>query len=156
MGDEEEPDRAALLLNAGGNTEDGLWQAREIRHSRLSADLVVLSACETGTGRLQGQEGVMNLARSIFDCRGQERHRESVGGGGSLTATLMSFLYRHLAAGRSVSDALRQAGPDFIKDYGIKAHPYLWAGFEVIGDGTRRIDFAADKAQLRTTGSNLR
>ena len=51
---EAEPDRAALVMAASGSSEDGLWQAREIRQSRLNADVVVLSACEMGTGRLAG------------------------------------------------------------------------------------------------------
>lgn len=156
VGDEQEPDRAALVLSAGGAAEDGLWQAREIRSSRLSADLVVLSACETGTGRLQGQEGVMNLARAFLTAGAKSVIASLWSVEDRSTATLMSSLYKHLAAGLSVSDALRQAQLDFIKDYGIKAHPYLWAGFEVIGDGTRRIYFAANKTQLRPTGTNLR
>jgi CHAT domain-containing protein len=53
IGNEAEPDRAALVLTAGSPSEDGLWQSREIRLSRLNADLVVLSACETGTGFVQ-------------------------------------------------------------------------------------------------------
>ena len=44
-----------------------------------------------------------------------------------------------MSAGRAVSEALRRAQLDFVNTYGDKAHPYYWAGFEVIGDGTRRI-----------------
>jgi CHAT domain-containing protein len=145
VGNDMEPDRAALILAAGNDTEDGLWQAREIRRSRLNAEAIVLSACETGVGRLQGEEGVMNLARAFF-----------VGGAKSVvaslwkvedrsTATVMESFYQHLAAGQSVGSAFRQAQLDFIKDYGLKAKPYLWAGFEVIGDGTRRINFETNK-----------
>ena len=66
VSDEVEPDRAALVLASGSDSEDGLWQAREIRRARMNADVVVLSACETGSGRLQGQEGVMNLASAFL------------------------------------------------------------------------------------------
>ena len=59
-------DHSAVVLAAGNGSEDGLWQAREIRQSRLNADVVVLSACETGVGRLEGQEGIMNLARAFL------------------------------------------------------------------------------------------
>lgn len=156
VSNEEEPDRAALVLGAGGDGEDGLWQAREIRRSRLSADLVVLSACETGSGRLQGQEGVMNLARAFLTAGEKSVVASLWSVDDRSTATLMSFFYKHLAVGLSVSEALRQAQLNFIKDYGAKAHPYFWSGFEVIGDGTRRINFAANKADVRTTSSNLR
>jgi CHAT domain-containing protein len=72
------PDRAAFVLAPGDDREDGYWQAREIRRSRLSADLVTLSACESGVGRLQGEEGVMNLART-FLVAGAKRPRQSLG-----------------------------------------------------------------------------
>ena len=42
VGDELQPDRAAIVLNPGNATEDGLWQAREIRRTKLNADTVVL------------------------------------------------------------------------------------------------------------------
>jgi len=60
-----EPDRTGLVPAPGDGSDDGLWQAREIRRSYLTADLVTLSACETGVGRLKGEEGIMNLSRSF-------------------------------------------------------------------------------------------
>ena len=79
VSDQMEPDRAGFVLAPGSGSEDGFWQSREIRRSRLSADLVTLSACETGTGRLQGEEGVMNLARSFLVAGAEERGCESLG-----------------------------------------------------------------------------
>jgi CHAT domain-containing protein len=144
-----EPDRAALVLAAGGGDEDGLWQAREIRRTRLNADLIVLSACETGVGRLQGEEGVMNLARAFLSSGARSVVASLWSVEDRSTATIMESFYEHLAAGLSVSEALRQAQLDFIKDYGPMAKPSLWAGFEVIGDGTRRINFATNKPDTR-------
>ncbi len=54
------------------------------------------------------------------------------------TATLMESFYVHLKAGSSVSKALSEAQRDFVHDYGGKAKPNLWAGFEVIGYGAKR------------------
>ena len=65
------------------------------------------------------------------------------------TATLMEAFYEHLKGGMTVTEALRAAQRDFIKDYGDKAKPNLWAGFEVIGDGTRRFTF--EKSDVRST-----
>jgi len=63
----EFPDRAALVLapDAQGR-EDGLLQAREIRNLPLRAQLVTLSACDTGVGSLEGEEGVANLIRAFL------------------------------------------------------------------------------------------
>jgi CHAT domain-containing protein len=148
VGNELEPDRAGLVLTSGSDAEDGLWQAREIRQARLNADVVVLSACETGAGRLRGEEGVMNLARAFLIAGAKSVVASLWAVDDRSTATLMGFFYEHLAAGLQVREALRQAQMDFIRNYGDKAEPYYWAGFEVIGDGTRRITVKANKPDL--------
>jgi CHAT domain-containing protein len=144
VGNDVEPDRAAVVLAAGSRYEDGLWQAREIRRTTLNADVIVLSACETGVGRLQGEEGVMNLARAFLTSGAKSVLASLWSVEDRSTATIMESFYEHLSIGLSVGEALRQAQLDFIKDYGRKAQPSLWAGFEVIGDGTRRISFATN------------
>ena len=156
IGNEAEPDRAALLLAPGNDSEDGLWQSREIRQTRLNADLVVLSACDTGTGRLEGQEGIMNLARAFLIAGAKSVVASLWQVDDRSTATLMSFFYEHLAAGLEVREALRQAQLDFIKEFGDKAQPYYWAGFEVIGDGTRRINFKTNKPKPGPAKANIR
>jgi CHAT domain-containing protein len=153
---EAEPDRAALLLAPGSDSEDGLWQSREIRQARLNADLVVLSACDTGTGRLEGQEGIMNLARAFLIAGAKSVVASLWQVDDRSTATLMSFFYEHLAAGLEVREALRQAQLDFIKEFGDKAQPYYWAGFEVIGDGTRQINFKTYKPKPGPAKANIR
>ncbi len=61
------PDRAALVLGEDSTKrDDGLLQAREIRNLHLNADLVTLSTCDTGTGRMQGEEGITSLERAFF------------------------------------------------------------------------------------------
>ena len=156
ISNELEPERAALLFAPGRESEDGLWQAREIRHTRLKADAVVLSACETGSGRLQGQEGVMNLARAFLTAGAKSVVASLWAVDDRSTATVMESFYQHLRAGLDVSDSLRQAQLDFIRDYKEKAKPYFWAGFVVIGDGTRRINFETNKTDRRTAHSDFR
>jgi CHAT domain-containing protein len=141
LGNITEPDRAALVLAPGSLTEDGLWQAREIRQSRIAADVVTLSACDTATGRLQGEEGVMNLARMFLVAGAKSVLATLWSVDDRSTATLMSRFYKHLGAGRPVAEALRHAQLDFLKEFGDYTHPYFWGGFSVIGDGTRRISF---------------
>jgi CHAT domain-containing protein len=149
VSDELDSDRAALVFAPGSETEDGLWQAREIRQTRLNADVVVLSACETGSGKLQGQEGVMNLARAFLTAGARSVVASLWDVGDRSTATLMESFYEHLKAGLTINEALRRAQLDFIKNYGDKAKPNLWAGFEVIGDGTKRFTF--QKSDTRST-----
>jgi len=61
------PDRAALILLSDQQSgDDGILEASEIVHLRTNADLVVLSACDTAVGSLQGEEGVANLSLAFM------------------------------------------------------------------------------------------
>src|SRR5205814_8023561 len=57
--DTQFPERSGLVLGVDPNSrDDGLLQVREIIRLSFSADLVTLSACNTGVGKLQGEEGI--------------------------------------------------------------------------------------------------
>ena len=67
FGDPQYPERSALVLGADpGAGEDGLLQVREIKRLRLKAELTTLSACDSGVGTLQGEEGVSDLAEAFL------------------------------------------------------------------------------------------
>ena len=155
VSDRMEPDRAGLVLAPGSGSEDGFWQAREIRRSHLSADLVTLSACETGTGRLQGEEGVMNLARSFLVAGAKSVVASLWDADDRSTATLMAHFYKHIAGGERVSDSLRKGQIEMLAEFGEDVKPYFWAGFTVIGDGTRKITSQTRTSELRTAHSDL-
>lgn len=127
------PERSALVLRAGGD-EDGLLQAREILGLRLNAALVTLSACESGNGSVQGQDGVASLVRPFLAA-----------GAGAVVANLwsaddrfslafMKEFYRQLHAGAEKGEALRGAKLTMLRRYGSEAVPKLWAGFVIHGD----------------------
>lgn len=115
---------------------------------------MVLSACETGTGRLQGEEGIMNLARAFLTAGAKSVVASLWDVDDRSTATLMEDFYQHLAKGESIASALRSSQLEFIQTYGEKASPYLWA-FEVIGDGTRTIITKTQRAELQTARKHL-
>ncbi len=157
VGDMTEPDRAGLVLAPGDPKEDGLWQAREIRESRYAADLVTLSACETGVGRLQGEEGIMNLARTFLVAGAKSVVASLWDADDRSTATLMKHFYEEIARGRDVAAALRDAQLTMLREFGSELQPYYWAGFTVIGDGRRQINFTkTNTAVERTAGGNIR
>ena len=156
FGDQVEPDRSGIVLYPGAKTEDGLWQAREIRATKFRADLVVLSACETGTGRLVGEEGIMNLARAFLAAGAKSVVASQWDIDDRSTATLMESYYRQLAAGETVQEALRLAQVEFIQNYGSKASPYYWAGFSVYGDGRRTVSATLSQTRQKTARTDLR
>lgn len=133
------PERAALVLAADPTSEeDGLLQAREISGLRLNADLVILSACDTGVGRLQGAEGIANLVRSFLFAGAQSVLASLWSADDIATAALIKQFYGHLAKKQDKGSALRRAKMDLLKKYGDQALPYYWAGFTLQGEGASR------------------
>ncbi|MCY7353014.1 MAG: CHAT domain-containing protein [Cytophagaceae bacterium] len=101
------------------------------------ARLVILSACETGSGRLQRGEGAISLARAFMyaGCPSVvttlwNAHDES-------TAYLAQRLHSYLRDGLATDEALRQAKLDYVRSEENRAydHPYYWANFILIGEG---------------------
>jgi len=134
------PDRAALLLGSSpASGEDGLLQAREIRDLPLNADLVTLSACETGNGKLLGQEGIASLERAFLLAGAKAVIASLWTADDTYTIALMKRLYQHLVDGVDKGTALRQAKLDLLSQFGSQALPVYWAGFTLVGDGSRAI-----------------
>jgi CHAT domain-containing protein len=117
--------------DADGGINDGFLRLDEVTRLQLNADLVVLSACETGKGRLYAGEGVTGLARAFLyaGSRGVVASLWSVDD--RETATFMAQLYGGLKDGQAAADALRAA-----KLAMIRAHkpPVYWAPFILIGE----------------------
>jgi CHAT domain-containing protein len=131
------PDRAALVLgNSAASGEDGLLQAREIRDLDLRADLVVLSACETGNGMLLGEEGIASLERAFLLAGAKSVIASLWTADDTYTIALMKRLYQHLVDGSDKGTALQQAKLDLLKEFGNQALPIYWAGFTLVGDGS--------------------
>jgi len=133
----EFPDRAALILGASGRShEDGLLQAREIRDLPLNADLVTLTACDTGSGALLGQEGIASLERAFLLAGAKSVVASLWTADDIYTLNLMKRFYRYLVVGHEKGAALREAKLDLIKEYGARALPIYWAGFTLVGEGS--------------------
>lgn len=119
-----------LSLPRSNRQEDGLLSAYEIFNLKLNADLVVLSACETGLGKEIKGEGMMSLMRA-FMYAGTPSVVVSLWNVNDETAAdLMIRFYRNLKAGKSKGEALRQAQLETINDNGF---PFFWAPFVLVG-----------------------
>ena len=118
----------------GEEQENGLLQAWEIfQQLRIDADLVTLSACETGLGKEMGGEGLVGLTRA-FQYAGARSILASLWSvSDESTADLMRRFYTYLKAGKTKDEALRAAQVDLI--HGTSAsHPFHWAAFQLVGD----------------------
>jgi len=107
--------------------------ARDIYGLRLSADLVVLSACETALGQFRKDEGVVGLSRA-FTCAGARNVVASLWSvNDASTQRLMVLFYKEIKKGIPYNRALANAKRAFIKENRSYAHPYFWAGFVLNG-----------------------
>ncbi len=136
----EFPDRAALVLGSSvASGDDGLLQVREIRDLSLQAGLVTLSACDTGTGKLLGQEGIASLERAFLLAGAKSVIASLWPADDTFSIALMKRMYQHLADGADKGAALQQAKLDLLKEFGDQAVPIYWAGFTLVGDGSTAI-----------------
>jgi CHAT domain-containing protein len=129
------PDRAALvLLSDPQHGEDGSLYPSEIVQLPLDADLVVLSACDTAVGPIEGEEGISTLARAFLLAGTRTVVSTLWTIDDDSTLYLMKVFYAELARKRSVPEALRVAKRSMLKKFGpSKAVPYYWAGITVEG-----------------------
>jgi CHAT domain-containing protein len=133
--DEDKPDLSSLVLTSQKNSgEDGSLQTTEIFKLKLNADLVVLSACQTGLGKLVRGEGMIGLTRA-FMYAGTPSVIVSLWSVSDMsTADLMGEFYKNLIKNKlSKTDALRKARLALIVG-GKYSHPFYWAPFVLIGD----------------------
>lgn len=113
--------------------EDGILYAHEIYSLDLIADLVILSACNTGSGQHRQGEGVMSLSRAFAYAGCPSAAMSMWQADDESIASIMERFHTYLKAGKSKSAAMQQAKLDFLKS-SDRAHPYFWAAFLTIGD----------------------
>lgn len=98
------------------------------------ADLVVLSACNTGIGTMTAGEGLLSLSRALTYAGVRSNVYSLWEVPDAETSEIMVSFYSYLDAGVNKASALAAAKRDFIDNNPLKAHPYYWAGFVVSGD----------------------
>ena len=127
LGEEGIPGAVAL---APSNGDDGLLSANELLNLKLNADLVVLSACDTGRGRITG-DGVIGLPRAFISAGVPSIVVSLWRLPDESTAFLMPEFYRQLKNNPDKAHALRQAMLATMKKY---PNPSDWAAFIFIGE----------------------
>jgi CHAT domain-containing protein len=126
---------------AKGGTEDGMLEAREIVNTNLHAEVVVLSACETGRGELITGEGLLGMSWAVMTAGVPTVVVSQWKVDSASTTQLMVAFHRVIAPEalkpgpiRGKAEALRRAEMELIHTPGYQ-HPFYWAGFEMLGDG---------------------
>jgi CHAT domain-containing protein len=128
------PQRSALALTLDDDPrEDGLLQMWEIFNLKLQADLVTLSACQTGLGQELTGEGIVGLARAFMYAGAPSVVVSLWNVTDRSTAELMVKFHQHLDRTADKAEALRQAKLELLRNPRY-ASPYYWAPFVLIGE----------------------
>lgn len=134
--DESSPRYSHLLLAPDRDDpgEDGLLEAWELADVKLDADLVILSACETGRGRIASGEGIVGPMWALLAAGARATVVSQWMVEASSTTRLMTSFHRRLVRGEGVTaEHLRQATLELLQDPRYR-HPFYWAPFVLVGD----------------------
>lgn len=134
--DPEIPEFSALVLSqphtANSTKDDGYLTMVEILNLNLNCDLVNLSACETGLGKLISGEGIAGLTQT-FILAGSKNVSVSLWSiSDESTKEFMVSFYKKINEGLSYKKAMIETKRDFIKNEKYK-HPFFWAPFVIYG-----------------------
>ncbi len=133
---EDHPELSALLFSQPADTtkmDEGTLYSNEIYNLHTNADLVVLSSCESGVGRLVRGEGMMTMTRGFFQAGAKNVVVSLWKVVDESTSTLMYRFYQFILKGYSYPKALRAAKLSMLKDH-LTAAPAMWASFILIGN----------------------
>lgn len=131
--DQNDPRASGLLFYPGANGEDGVLFAGEVFNLRLNADLVALSACQSGSGKYLKGEGLIGLSRGFRYAGAQNLLVSLWNVNDASTAQLMLYFYDALLRSEPTPEALREAKLKLMKENFHHAKPFFWAPFILIG-----------------------
>ncbi|MEL6558246.1 MAG: CHAT domain-containing tetratricopeptide repeat protein [Bacteroidota bacterium] len=132
----ENPLKSRLLFQLDqGEDDDNALHASELYNMSLNADMVVLSACESGVGKSVNREGVLGLSRA-FNLAGAKSVINSLWELSDVVApSLMQSFYQNLKSGQTKSEALRRAKLSYLSGADKpSANPYYWGAMVHFGD----------------------
>lgn len=123
-----------LLAPDAEEKHDGYLEVHEVYNLDLhSADLVVLSACQTNLGERSAGDEIIGLNRTFIYAGTPSVLATLWSVEDAATKDLMVAFYSYLNEGYAKGEALRQAQMDVLRNPET-AHPYYWAGFVLTGD----------------------
>lgn len=117
------------------SVENEFLYVRDLYNLKLNAEMVVLSACETGIGELQQGEGVISLARGFSYAGAKSILTTLWSVNDKETKELMKSFYLNIKNGMDKDEAIRKAKLEYIDNHSHRgAHPFYWAAFVPIGN----------------------
>ncbi|WP_103069283.1 CHAT domain-containing protein [Aquimarina sediminis] len=134
--DNERPENSKLYFTKSKDTlEDNLLYSHELFALDIPAELTVLSACNTGTGKIAKGEGIMSLGTAFQYAGTKSLLLTSWEVSDQTTPELMKYFYTNLKDGMSKPKALQQAKLQYLTTADInRLDPFYWGAFYLVGD----------------------
>jgi CHAT domain-containing protein len=124
-----------LIFPVGGENQDGVLHPYELYKLNLGAELVVLSACESGLGKLYNGEGIFSMARAFAFAGAPSIVMSLWKINDRTTSVLMESFYRELTKESPIDKALHKTKDVFLQSADeLTAHPSNWAALVPIGN----------------------
>jgi CHAT domain-containing protein/tetratricopeptide (TPR) repeat protein len=133
--DDKQPMYSKIILaQQNDGNEDGLLQTYEIYNFHLNAEMVVLSGCNSGLGKLHRGEGLIGMTQAFFYAGVPSIVVSLWPVEDESTAYLMKQFYLNLKTGMSKKLALQKAKAELVRSADWRRDPFYWAPFILIGD----------------------
>jgi tetratricopeptide (TPR) repeat protein len=130
----DEPQLSGLFFYPESQSKDNVLFSGEIYNLKMNADLVVLSACETGLGQVSKSEGIIGLSRSLLYAGAKNIIVSLWKVSDESTTELMTNFYSTLIATQfDKVKALHQSKLKMIERGDAFSHPFFWSPFILIG-----------------------
>jgi CHAT domain-containing protein len=136
--DDNNPAFSRMIFSAPGNgSDDGFLNTYEVYSIPINAMMVVLSSCNTGSGKLVNGEGILSLARGFLFAGSRSVVMSMWEVEDYSASAVVKSFYKNMRSGQTKSAALRNARLSFLRRADqTRSHPYYWAALVIYGDDT--------------------
>ena len=121
-----------IFSQQADGADDGYLEVGEILQLDLKSDLIVLSSCRSGLGKIDEAEGILGMQKAFFEAGASSIIVSLWDVNDKYTSYFMKEFYEYLSKGLDKPEALRIAKLSFINKY--SANPYYWAAFVLSGN----------------------
>ncbi|WP_271784114.1 CHAT domain-containing protein [Aquimarina algiphila] len=136
--DNKHPENSKLLFTKSKDSiEDNYLYSHELFAMDIPAELTVLSACNTGSGKISKGEGIMSLGNAFQYAGTKSLLLSSWEVSDQTTPELIKYFYINLKKGMNKAKALQQAKLQYLNTANInRLDPFYWGSFYLVGDAT--------------------
>jgi len=145
----------AFYPGSGSPAEDNLYLDELYGLNLDATELVIISACETGTGKLVGSEGLFSFSRGFTYAGSASVINSLWKADDAATSAILKQFHHYLRQGYSKAKALQQAKLDYIRDHSLRKTPDYWGHLILVGNARPVVEGAAMRSSWLIAGTGV-